>query len=77
MSNLKRKKIQEERLNMFEGDWYQEKLIAGYWYVKHWNGNLKKWQVGQYSPESFQRYKGFAQSEFQIQNNFVKTLFNS
>lgn len=77
MSNLKRKKIQEERLKLFDGDYYQEKFVAGYWYIKNWNGNSKKWQVGKYSQESFQRYKGYQQSEFQVQNQFVKNLFNS
>ncbi len=58
MSNkLKRRLRQQELLKNFEGDFYQEKKIGENWLVKSWNGTVGRWQVGDYSEDSFRRYK--------------------
>jgi hypothetical protein len=39
---------QEFLLTFFDKDEYQEKEVNGFWLVKHWNGNSKRWQVAIY-----------------------------
>lgn len=36
---------------------YEEKEVNGFWLIKHWDGNSKKWIVDLYSLESFEKYK--------------------
>ena len=66
----------EERLKMFEGDFYQEKKVGDKWYVKMLvRGNQYKpdfWTVAEYSEKSFDNYKGY--NEFKKENDFVKEL---
>lgn len=54
-----RLKRQEELLKLFNGDFYQEKLIDGKWYVKMYNRGTDRWQVAIFTQESFSRYKTF------------------
>lgn len=36
---------------------YQEKNVNGFWLIKHWDGNFKRWQVDIYTKESYKRMK--------------------
>ena len=38
-------------------DKYEEKEINGYWLVKEFNGDTKRWQVAIFTKESFEKYK--------------------
>ena len=59
--NKKSKNKQAARLALFDSPTdYEEKHIGDKWYVKSFNGTTGKWQVAEYSEESFQRYKGYA-----------------
>lgn len=71
---LKRLKLQEERLSQFdqESDHYEEKDMGGEIWVKSWNGSTGRWQVGVYSPASFRRYKQYSEQE--EQNNHFFSL---
>jgi hypothetical protein len=74
-----RKQQAEELFN--EGDYYQEIFLNGMWYVKsllRGSGRRPdKWIISEYTPESFNRYKGYTESEYHQQNKLVKNLFNS
>jgi hypothetical protein len=54
-----RRQRQKELLLLFNQpeDYYEEKEIKDKVYVKQYNGNTKKWQVAEYSLDSFRRYK--------------------
>jgi len=60
-----KKNKHDELLKHFTGDGYEEKCVDGVWLVKQWNGNTKRWQVAQFSEESFKRYKAFSRGEYQ------------
>lgn len=51
---------QLELLKNFTDDFYQEKQVDGKWLVKHQDGVTGNWVVAEYSQESFQRYKEYA-----------------
>lgn len=59
-----RRQRQAELLSLFhqEADHYEEKEGGGRVYIKYLNGDTKKWQVAEYSKESFQRYKAYRES---------------
>lgn len=65
--NKKQRKLKEhqDRLSQFdqEYDHYEEKDMGSEWWVKMWNGGTKRWQVAIFSPQSFQKYKGFQNGE--------------
>jgi hypothetical protein len=48
---------QQFLLSFFNGEGYQEKEVNGFWLVKHWNGDARRWQVAIYTPEAFERYQ--------------------
>jgi hypothetical protein len=55
--NLQNKSRHQFLLSFFTGDKYEEKNINGFWLVKHFDGNTKKWTVNVYSEENFVNYK--------------------
>jgi len=62
MTEAKKRRLKErqiELLNMFQGDFYQEKQVGEEWYIKSWNGGTNKWQVAVYSEASYKKYKSF------------------
>ena len=60
MTKAERKARQQKLLNYFKKtDRYTEKQIGDKVYVKQWNGSTKRWQVAEYTLESFARYKAF------------------
>ena len=61
MKNTNKKSTNEQKrlflLTFFEGeDKYEEKEVNGWWLVKHWDGNIKRWTVTLYSKESIDRF---------------------
>jgi hypothetical protein len=42
---------------------YTEQNVNGFWLIKQWNGNDKRWQVAIYSEESYRKYKAAASGE--------------
>ena len=60
---LEKQLRQQELLKNFEGDYYQEKQVGNKWLVKSLSGNTGKWQVAEYSEESFQRYKEYNENK--------------
>jgi hypothetical protein len=68
-SKTKREKqrlIQEEKLKLFTGDFYQEKEIGDKVFVKMWNGNSNKWQVAEFTKVSFRNYKHFQENNKRV-----------
>ena len=61
-SKLQRQLRQNQLLKLFDGDFYQEKYIKGKYYIKQFNGNTKNWQVAEYTPSSFMKYKAYNES---------------
>lgn len=52
---LKRNR-QEFLMSFFDGDFYQEKEVNGWWLIKMWNGRLDRWEVHLYSKGSYENY---------------------
>jgi len=44
-------------LTFFETDEYSEKEINGWWLIKQWDGNAKRWTVHLYPKDSYENYK--------------------
>lgn len=42
---------------MNDKETYQEKEVNGFWLIKKWNGNIKKWEVNVFTNESYRNYK--------------------
>lgn len=66
MSNKQDKICRENRrqflLTFFDKEnGYTEKEINGFWLIKHWNGNSKKWVVDIYTQKSYNNYKNAKQ----------------
>lgn len=61
-------------LSFFSEEGHVEKEVNGFWLVRHWNGNTKKWQVAVYTYESFENYKKYQQEEprTQYQQDLVR-----
>lgn len=60
MTKAERKARQQKLLNHFKKtDRYTEKQVGDKVYVKQWNGSTKRWQVAEYTLQSFERYKAF------------------
>jgi hypothetical protein len=63
----KKSKInQSARLEMFNDQsyaHYEDRRYGNEVYVKHWNGNTRRWQVGRYSLDAFARYKQWPLAE--------------
>lgn len=51
---------QEILLKLLPGEYHQEKLIGGFWFVKNRDGNTGKWYVATYTEESYKKYKEYA-----------------
>lgn len=44
--------------SFFEKDeGYEIKEVNGFWLVKYWDGNFKRWWVAVYTKESYESYK--------------------
>ena len=53
---VKRDNERLRRLSWFEGDYYQEKFIDGFWWIKRWDGGRERWCVDKYPVESYTNY---------------------
>ena len=58
-TQLQRQLRQNQLLNYFEGDFYQEKRVGNSWYVKRFDQNTHRWQIAIFSEASFAKYKAF------------------
>ena len=58
-TKLQRQLRQNQLLNYFEGDFYQEKKIGNQYFVKQFNRSTGRWQVAIFSEGSFAKYKAF------------------
>lgn len=60
MSKQQQRQARQNLLLMyFSEDKYQERRVGDKWFVKMWNRGTKRWQVAEYSLESFKRYKTY------------------
>jgi len=69
---------QQNLLTLFPSDsnFYQERKIENDWFIKSWNGGTKRWQVGKYTQESYQRYKNY-QNKMKLDKSFELALQNN
>lgn len=73
MNQLKREQRrlrQIELLKNFTGDYYQEKQVGDKWLVKHLDGDTGKWQVAEYTEDSFSRYKQYSSALNEVDDEF-------